>query len=192
MKKPFEELIIIGTDIETTGLKWDDEKNPHKIIEICNNIYRGKNFLKSVTQRIDPERNIDKKAFEVHNISLQDLEGKPKFKEYAPTLKKLWSKADIIVAHNGADFDFPFVWHQLEEAGHMISGVTDSGVVTDFFDTMKQGRWATGSGKYPSLGELAYACDVEYDPMKAHAAKYDVDVMMESFFNGLEYGGFTI
>ena len=185
--KPFDELIIVGTDIETTGLKWDDAKNPHKIIEICMNIYRGRTFLKSITQRIDPQRNIDKKAFEVHGITLDDLKGKPLFGAYAPTIQKIFNKADINVAHNGEGFDFPFIFHQLMEEDSMVTNES-----TDYFDTMLQGRWATGNGKFPSLGELAYACDVDYDPTKAHAAKYDVDVMMDSFFNGLQHGGFTI
>lgn len=37
-------------------------------------------------------------------------------------------------------------------------------------------------GKVPNLGELCFACGVYYDREKAHAAEYDVAVMLESFF----------
>lgn len=57
---------------------------------------------------------------------------------------------------------------------------------------MVQGRWATPMGKYPSLKELCFACDVPYDPEKAHGAEYDVDMMMQSFLFGYKLGFFKV
>jgi len=59
-------------------------------------------------------------------------------------------------------------------------------------DTMTEGVWATHDGKKPSLQELCFACEVEYDPALAHAAAYDVDKMMDCFFKGLEWGYFEL
>jgi len=63
---------------------------------------------------------------------------------------------------------------------------------TEVFDTMTEGRWATPDGKLPKLQELCFALEVEYDTNKAHAAEYDVDVMMECLWKGIDCGFFTL
>jgi len=57
---------------------------------------------------------------------------------------------------------------------------------------MMSGCWATAFGEVPSLKKLCFACDVEYDADDAHAADYDVDKMMESFFFGVGAGRFKL
>jgi DNA polymerase-3 subunit epsilon len=175
--------MIVGVDLETTGLDWIAG---HKIIEICLSLYSddGKK-LGSFESRVNPMRPIDAKAEAVHGISLGDLIGEPTFDKVAPRVTEIMQHTDVLVAHNGHDFDFPFLEHQLREALH-VSFPTKMRL----FDTKTNARWATWNGKSPKLEELAYSLDVEYDKEKAHGASYDVDVMMACFFEARRRGFF--
>lgn len=170
--------LLAGFDLETTGLLTPD----HRIIEVYLGLWdlETKSLLREFEQRIDPERAIDKDAQRVHGISSLDLSGKPKWKEVAPDLSALLRRADVIVAHNGDGFDMPFTNQELARIG--LPKIT-----TPTIDTMMC-KWATPNGKVPNLGELCFACGIDYDPSLAHAASYDVKVMMDCFFRALEWG----
>lgn len=177
-------MLIAGLDLETTGLVQADG---HRIIEVCFAIYDYPNrvAIKKFVQRIDPQRNIDAKAFAVHGIAVDDLKGCPTWDKVAPSLAKLMGAVKLVVAHNGDEFDIPFILNEFMRVGVPIPEV-------ETFDTMLQGRWATPVGKIPNLGELCTACDVEYDASAAHSADYDVDVMMDCFFRGVEWGIYDV
>lgn len=171
--------IVAGIDLESTGLLSPD----HRIIEYYIGLYKGTTKIFEYNQRIDPQRSIAADAQRVHGISASDLIGKPTWNEVAATIAAVLSKADYFVWHNGDDFDGPFTKMELQRLG--LSMPERPAV-----DTMQAGVWATPDGKKPRLGELAFACGVDYDPSKAHAASYDVDIMMQSYFRGLEWGFF--
>ncbi|QIG75702.1 DNA polymerase III epsilon subunit protein [Rhizobium phage RHph_Y2_17_1] len=168
--------IEAGVDIETTGL----ERGDHRIIEVYIGLYRGDKLLKEFNQRIDPQRSIAKEAQDVHKISSADLVGMPVWSAVAPTVHAFLSKADSWVAHNGDDFDFPFIAYELKRAGLVMPEKPT-------VDTMHF-TWATPDGKKPNLRELCLACDVPYDPSLAHAADYDVKCMMQSLFAARRFG----
>lgn len=176
-------MIIAGLDIETTGLLEPE----HRIIEVYIGLwdFTSRKLVDEFDQRIDPERAITIDAQRVHGISTLDLSGKPKFSAVASRIHAMLGDADLIAAHNGKEFDLPFVNQELERVGMPR-------IDTPVFDTMLEARWATANGKVPNLKELCFACDVEYDPAKAHAASYDVAVMIESFFRGLDWGWFKL
>jgi DNA polymerase-3 subunit epsilon len=163
----------IGFDIETTGLEW---KAGHKIIELAAIIYdeTGKK-LGQFVQRYNPQRPIDQKAQDVHGITFEEVSSCKLFNEDAEKLSTLLNSADLIVAHNGQGFDMPFLNHELTLAG--VPPVNRL-----LLDTCLKGTWATPFGKLPNLAELCFACEVQYDTTKAHAANYDVEVMMDCFF----------
>lgn len=176
-------MLILGTDIETTGLKYGD----HRIIELHAGIWDlAGTKLKAKTWRINPERSIDIDAQRVHGISLADLSGSPRWSDVAPEIHKWFtlSSLRIIVAHNGKGFDMPFVNHEFERIGL-------EPILTPVFDTMLEGRWSTPTGAVPNLGALCFACGIPYDTDKAHSATYDVEVMMKAFFLGRQWGWFN-
>lgn len=175
--------IVGGYDIETTGLEIGD----HRIIEACLQLWdlKSRKRLVNVTQRIDPQRSIVTSAQAVHGISLADLSGCPTWETVGPKLRQIMERCDLIVAHHGEGFDFPFTNHELKRIGLPP-------IPAPTFDTMKPARWATPVGKVPSLQELAWACEVPYDTCLAHAADYDVSVMMDCFFRGLDWGMFQL
>lgn len=178
-------MIIGGLDLETTGLLAPE----HRIIEICLSKYdwdgSASRLIETKTQRINPQRPIDAKAAAVHGIFETDLIGKPIWKDVASEVSNDLNACDMVVAHNGLDFDFMFVVQELDRVNVDIP---------DFipFDTMTQGRWSTPLGKAPNLRELCWACGVDYDPKLAHAAEYDVARMMDCFFFGIHRGTYII
>lgn len=181
-------LVIGGLDIETTGLKQSDG---HRIIEFATKLYRyfpdtgAFNAAGQFEQRINPGRSIDPAAQAVHGISFEMVEACPRWEAVAPKVVKVMSACDIIVAHNGDEFDLPFVGNELLRVGQSVPSVLT-------VDTMVKGTWATPLGKMPSLRELCFACGVVYDESKAHAALYDVDVMMQCFFFALNKGFYRL
>lgn len=175
--------LVAGFDIETTGL----EPGDHRIVEIYVGLWRleTRALVFELNQRLNPERTIPPETTRIHGITLADVADKPIWKEMAPAVSKILAKADLHVAHNGREFDRPFVDHELKRVGI-------DPVERPMVDTMLEGRWATPNGSIPSLAALCFACDVPYDPSKAHAADYDVRVMMDCFFAGLDWGFFKI
>lgn len=174
-------MIIGALDTETTGL----EPGDHRFIEIfVEQIeYPSRKSLTKKLQRINPQRSIQPAAQAVHKISLSDLIGCPSWEDVAPDIHKLIAGCDLLVAHNGEGFDLPFLNYEFKRVGLPEIRVP-------MFDTMLHGRWSTPIGKVPNLGELCWACEVDYDGSKAHAADYDVGVMMDCFFRGLDWGFF--
>lgn len=168
--------VVAGLDIETTGLEIGD----HRIIEVCLELWKDAKRIFRWEQRIDPQRSIAVDAQRVHGISATDLIGKPIWPTVAPILQTAMSKASIYVAHNAVEFDLKFIEFEMRRIGLAMP----KRQVIDTLDC----TWATPDGKKPSLKEFCFACGVEYDVAKAHAASYDVEVMMESFHKAQAWG----
>ena len=96
------ELVL---DTETTGL---DHEDGHRIIEI--GIVELENYLPTGNYfhyYLNPERDSDKRAQEVHGLSREFLKDKPKFSEIADEFINYISDSKIII-HN-ASFDVGFL-----------------------------------------------------------------------------------
>jgi DNA polymerase-3 subunit epsilon len=175
-----ETIVILGLDLETTGLSCEEDR----IIELCFGLYSDEcELIRNVTMRFNPCRPIDPKAQAVHGISNADLMDCPKFSERAEVLNNILGKAKLIVIHN-AKFDAPFLKAEFERCGLQAPE-------TPVYCTMSESRWATPDGKWPKLGELCFACGVTYNPEEAHAAEYDVNKMMECFADFTKKGFFS-
>ncbi len=101
------ELIL---DTETTGL---DYEQGHRIVEI--GIVELENHLPTGSYfhyYLNPERDSDKKAKEVHGLSREFLNDKPKFSDIADELVEYISDSRIII-HN-APFDLGFINAELK------------------------------------------------------------------------------
>ena len=96
------ELVL---DTETTGL---DHENGHRIVEIGvveleNHLPTGNNFH----YYLNPERDSDKRALEIHGLSREFLNDQPRFSDIAEEFVKYLSNSKIII-HN-ASFDVGFI-----------------------------------------------------------------------------------
>jgi DNA polymerase-3 subunit epsilon len=176
-------MLICALDIETTGLNTPE----HRIIEVYAGLWelRTQKLIRAVEVRINPERSIGVEAQRVHGIAITDLAGCPTWDKAAVNIHSHLRQADVLIAHNGDDFDIPFLNREFERVGFPA-------IDKPLIDTMIEGKWATFQGEVPSLQKLCFACDVPYDKTKAHAASYDVEVMIECFFRGLEWGRFKL
>ncbi|MBO5705186.1 MAG: ribonuclease H-like domain-containing protein [Alphaproteobacteria bacterium] len=104
---------IICFDIETTGF---DYLRGDRCIEIgAVEILDGKITDNTFHEYINPEgKIIPPDTYMVHKISNAFLEDKPKMSEIAPKFLEFIGDSPI-VAHNGIDFDFPFINHELSK-----------------------------------------------------------------------------
>jgi DNA polymerase-3 subunit epsilon len=175
--------IITVADLETTGFK---QEKGHRIIEFCGSMYdyATRTKLRTYTIRINPLRDIPADASRVHGIFLEDLHEAPTWEKVAGLVSGILAKSSVMVNHN-VDFDAPFIGLELARVNAKVPDIQT-------FCTMKNARWATANGKNPKLGELAWALGVDYDPAKAHAAEYDVDVTAQCLWAGIDRGYFRL
>lgn len=103
---------VICFDIETTGFEY---MRGDRCIEIgAVEIIDGKITDNTFHEYINPEgKIIPPDTYMVHKISNSFLEDKPKMAVVAPKFLQFIGDS-MIVAHNGFDFDFPFINHELE------------------------------------------------------------------------------
>ena len=171
-----------GFDTETTGLKAMDGDKIVEIAFLKYDLFTGAK-LGEYVRRINPEREIDPKAFAVHGISYAMVSGCPVFKDLAHEIRDQFASVDFVIAHN-IEFDAQFLAVEFNAAGVVLPAVPS-------IDTM-DARWATFNGKSPNLGELCFSLGIPYDTKKAHGAEYDVEVMSQAFIEGYKRGFYTL
>lgn len=106
---------IICFDIETTGFEWTRGDRCIEIgaVELVDGVLTENTFH----EYINPEgKIIPPETYMVHKISNAFLEDKPKMSEVAPKFLEFIGDSQI-VAHNGFDFDFPFLNFELAKLG---------------------------------------------------------------------------
>ena len=100
-------------DTETTGL---DPKQGHRIIELAGlEVVNRRATGRTIHFHLDPEREIDAGATEVHGMTWDDLKGKPKFRDVAAEFVEFARGAEWII-HN-APFDVAFLDVEFALAG---------------------------------------------------------------------------
>ncbi|MDX1824009.1 MAG: DNA polymerase III subunit epsilon, partial [Thiohalomonadales bacterium] len=129
----FSTMRQIVLDTETTGL---EPSQGHRIIEIgCVELINRRMTENRYHQYINPEREIDEGAIEVHGITNEFLADKPVFADVAEDFLKFIRGAELII-HN-APFDVGFINHEL----HLLD--TNAQVVESFcsiLDTLMLAR----------------------------------------------------
>jgi DNA polymerase-3 subunit epsilon len=158
----------IALDTETTGLSTEQG---HRIIEIgCIEIINRKITDSYFHHYIDPERQVDTGAFNVHGISNEFLKGKPKFNEIFDQLVGYLKDAELII-HN-APFDVGFINHEFSLLGH-LKKITD---YCKIFDTLDFAR-KRHPGQRNSLDALCKRYEVDNSGRKLHGALLDSDLL---------------
>ncbi|MTH61132.1 3'-5' exonuclease [Paracoccus litorisediminis] len=174
--------LAVALDTETTGFCEPE----HRLVEVYLDLVdlQARKKLYTFYRRINPLRSMPAEAQRVHGISGADLLNEQPFEVIGPVLRQVLDKAQLFVAHN-AEFDFKFLNMEFDRISQPVLDLP-------VFCTMEKSIWAAPTGKKPSLKELCFAMEVEYDDAKAHAAAYDVEVMTECLFRGLEWGNYTL
>ena len=99
----------VVVDTETTGL---EPEQGHRIVEIgCVEILDRRVTGKHYHQYVNPKREIDDAAYEIHGLSNRDLEDEPEFETIAEEFMAFVRGAELVI-HN-APFDVSFLNHEL-------------------------------------------------------------------------------
>lgn len=163
----------IFLDTETTGLYPDQG---HRVIEIgavesVNRRLTGQNFH----VYLNPEREIDAAAQEVHGITLEFLQDKPVFAEKAGDFCHFIQGAELII-HN-APFDVGFLNAELGRIG--LQSVSEiSAKITDTLKMAKDAR----PGQRNNLDALCKHFGIDNTRRTLHGALLDAELLAEVYF----------
>ncbi|MGP1718250.1 MAG: DNA polymerase III subunit epsilon [Methylophilus sp.] len=162
----------IFLDTETTGLYPDQG---HRIIEIA----AVEIFNRRPTQRhfhvyINPEREIDAGAQEVHGISLEFLQDKPLFAQVAAEFVEFVRGAELII-HN-APFDMGFLNMELARLGLDKLETAVSGII----DTLKMAK-ESRPGQRNNLDALCRHFGIDNSKRTLHGALLDAELLGEVY-----------
>jgi DNA polymerase-3 subunit epsilon len=171
VKKQAGRQIVLDT--ETTGLSTAEG---HRIIEIgcvemIDRCLTGEVFH----QYINPEREIDAGAQEVHGISLEQLADKPVFKDVVDDFMVFIDGAELVI-HN-APFDVGFLNYELAKAKYQKRTLEE---VSTIFDTLKLAR-NKHPGQKNNLDALCRRYEVDNTNRTLHGALLDAQILADVY-----------
>ena len=159
-------------DTETTGL---ETSNGHRIIEIgCVELIDRRLSGNHFQQYINPQRESEDGALEVHGISSEFLQDKPVFAEVAADFLEFVDGAELII-HN-APFDIGFLDCELsllQRSDRMSDHVT-------VLDTLELAR-DLHPGQRNSLDALCKRYEVDNSSRKLHGALLDAEILADVY-----------
>ena len=163
----------IVLDTETTGL---EVSQGHRIIEIgCVELVGRKLTGNHYHQYINPQREIDQGAIEVHGITNDFLADKPLFGRVAADFIEFVSGAELII-HN-APFDLGFLNNELQRPDSGHAGLHDACTV---IDTLVMAR-AKHPGQRNNLDALCQRYGVDNSQRDLHGALLDAEILADVY-----------
>ena len=163
----------IVLDTETTGL---DPQNGHRIVEIgCVEIQNRKLTGKHYQVYLNPEREVDEAAFEVHGLSTEFLSGKRRFHQIEQEFIDFIKGAELII-HN-APFDVGFIDHELKQTES--DNVNLNGFCT-VLDSLVLAR-EKHPGQRNSLDALCKRYEVDNTQRTLHGALLDAEILADVY-----------
>lgn len=170
----------IVLDTETTGLEIGDG---HRMIEIgCVEMRDRRLTGRTFHHYLQPDRAVDPGAFEVHGISNEALEGKPRFAEIADELLSWLEGAELII-HN-APFDVGYIEHEFALMGRTVT-LSEISTVTDTLRMAKR----QFPGQRNNLDALCKRLEVNNSRRTLHGALLDAEILADVYL--LMTGGQT-
>lgn len=162
----------IVLDTETTGL---EVSLGHRVIEIAgveliNRRLSGRHFHRY----LNPERDIEAGALQVHGITLEFLQGKPRFSDIGAELLDFLDGAELII-HN-APFDVAFLDDELKRAG--LKALLEC--CASVTDTLRMAR-DLHPGKRNSLDALCERYQIDNSGRTLHGALLDASLLAEVY-----------
>ena len=163
----------IVLDTETTGL---ETTQGHRIIEIgCVEILDRRVTRNVFHTYINPEREVEAGALEVHGIDNHFLKDKPRFPQVAAEFLEFMRGAELVI-HNAA-FDVGFVNHELVLMKHEV---TDVRSLCSVLDTLEVAR-RQHPGQKNSLDALCKRYSVDNSGREYHGALLDAQLLAEVY-----------
>jgi len=163
----------IVLDTETTGL---EPKEGHRIIEVgCVEVVDRRLTRNNFHQYLQPDREIDAGAVEVHGITNEFLRDKPRFGEIAEDFLGYIAGAELII-HNAA-FDVGFLDAELARWRADAPRIADLCRVTD---TLAMAR-TLHPGQRNSLDALCKRYAVDNSHRDLHGALLDAEILADVY-----------
>lgn len=160
-------------DTETTGL---EVSRGHRVIEIgCVELMNRRPTNRSFHRYVQPDREIDEAAIEVHGITSQRLAEEPRFAEIADEFVDFVSGAELII-HNAA-FDVGFLDHEFRLAGLKSTTIADLCPVIDTLPMARQ----IHPGQRNSLDALCKRYHVDNSGRDFHGALLDAQLLADVY-----------
>ena len=160
-------------DTETTGL---EVSKGHRVIEIgCVELINRRRTSETFHHYIQPDRDIDDAAEEVHGISSEMLADKPRFADIAEAFIEFVSGAELII-HN-ADFDVGFLDNEFRCAGLDSTSVSS---LCEVIDTLLMAR-EIHPGQRNSLDALCKRYQVDNSGRDYHGALLDAHLLADVY-----------
>ena len=163
----------IVLDTETTGL---EPSQGHRIIEIgCVELINRRMTENRYHQYINPERDIDEGAIEIHGITNEFLADKPVFADVAEDFLRFIRGAELII-HN-APFDVGFMDHELMLLDSQAEPVES---FCSILDTLTMAR-NMHPGQKNNLDALCKRYEIDNSARDLHGALLDAEILAEVY-----------
>lgn len=163
---------LVVLDTETTGL---DPAQGHRVVEVAAVELLGRRLSARHFQcYLNPDRDIDAAAQEVHGLSREFLSDKPRFADVADDLLEFLRGATLVI-HN-APFDLGFLEHELRLCGREPL----AGVAGPTIDTLLMAR-DLHPGKRNSLDALCERYGIDNSQRTYHGALLDTELLAEVY-----------
>ena len=159
--------IFICIDCETTGL----DSNLDRIIEVAVTKFTLEGVIEQFETLIDPQMEIPKSSIEIHNITQEMVQGKPKIEEVIPQIVQMVGR-HVIIGH-GVKFDVDMIANAADRAGIQTTLRNNQ-----LIDTLRLARMY-GESPTNSLEQLRKHFNIQEEG--AHRAMSDVLVNIDVF-----------
>lgn len=166
-ERSIDRQIFVCLDCETTGL----EPANDRVIEVAAVKFTLQQTVDSVESLIDPECPISETSMAIHHICDEMVQGKPKIREFLPTLIQFVGP-HILVGH-GVGLDIAFLAASAKRCGIPFPLETRESI-----DTLRLAR-LYGDSPNNSLETLRHHFNIAQEG--AHRAMNDVVVNIEVF-----------
>jgi DNA polymerase-3 subunit epsilon len=163
----------IVLDTETTGL---EAGNGDRVIEIgCVELVNRRLTGNTYHQYLQPDREIDPGAIEVHGITNEMLADKPRFADVARDFLDFVSGAELII-HN-APFDVGFLNHELKRLGSEWGRIDGCCSVLDTLAMARQFH----PGQKNNLDALCKRYGIDNTHRELHGALLDAEILADVY-----------
>ncbi|MCK9607189.1 MAG: DNA polymerase III subunit epsilon [Methylomonas sp.] len=168
-----KQLRQVVLDTETTGI---NPKEGHKIIEIgCVELINRRLTQNRFHVYLNPDREIDAGAIEVHGITNEFLKDKSRFADVVEDFMRFTRGAELII-HN-APFDVGFLNHELGQLPNETRSVESNSTV---FDTLAYAR-KKHPGARNSLDALCKRYGIDNSHRDLHGALLDAEILADVY-----------
>ena len=160
-------------DTETTGL---EPEQGHRIIEIgCVEMIDRRLTGNNFHQYLQPDREIDSAAVEVHGITNEFLTDKPRFGDIVRDFVDYVRGSELII-HN-APFDVGFLNHELRRLDGNAESLENLCLVTDTLVLAKKKH----PGQRNSLDALCKRYGIDNSHRELHGALLDAEILADVY-----------